>query len=405
MYCNYSLRNIKVNDMKVKLSILTTSDFPYGMASESFVRQMSLGLLENNAQLEIIRFWGNRLDNINDTSVKCTNYLFKKPFNNDFFKFIETFFQILYIPFFLFYRKLIIRDSVLLMYGLDRAYFVFPMTLFAKLFRIKTYRVITEVYSESTYAYKWWRKPNVLFNKWQVKYFDRYLDGVIVLSHFLKEESQKNGVDKNKILLIPHFIDLNIRNNLNSNQTKNQIIRIGFCGNPSIANGIIDLVIAYNELQNKCAVRTELVVMGAITDEVQKELNKFAMILRKIKFPGLLSKREVDEELSKCDILVNPRRLGIHADSGFPTKIGEYFATGKPVVSTKVGDLKLYFEDKKELVFAEANDPLSICDSLLFVIENTNTANAIAISGRQWAFDNLDYMRNSMKLLKFITKD
>ena len=162
-----------------KITILTSSDFPYRGAPESFVRQMSLGLLENNAKVEVIRFWGDRYSNINDTQIKCTNYLFKKPFKNEFLKFFETLIQIIYIPTFISYRKLVKHDQVIIMYGLDRAYFVFPLTMFSKIFRIKCFRIITEIYPTYMYAAKWWRKPNVLFGKWQIKYFDRYLNSCL----------------------------------------------------------------------------------------------------------------------------------------------------------------------------------------------------------------------------------
>jgi hypothetical protein len=46
--------------------------------------------------------------------------------------------------------------------------------------------------------------------------------------------------------------------------------------------------------------------------------------------------------------------LGILADSGSPTKIGEYFSARKPVVATKVGDLQHYFSDKKRAGFRRA---------------------------------------------------
>ncbi|MDA8938646.1 hypothetical protein N9H23_05960, partial [Flavobacteriaceae bacterium] len=68
-----------------KITILTASNFPFGGAGASFVRLMSLGLLSNNADVEVVRYWGNRFSN-DDKVIKSSNYLFKSPFKNEFLK-------------------------------------------------------------------------------------------------------------------------------------------------------------------------------------------------------------------------------------------------------------------------------------------------------------------------------
>ena len=220
-------------ESNLKLSILTSSDFPYGMAMESFVRQLSLGLYVNNVKLEVVRLYGDRLNNINDTRIKCSNYLFNKPFKNEFLKFFEVLFHILFVPYFITYRKFFKKDDAIIMYGLDRAYIVFPITVFSRLFRIKVYRINTEVYLPDTYAFKWWRKPLILFNELQVKYFDRYLDGIIVLSHFLRKLEIENNVKEHNVLLVPHFIDIDVRTASRDDFENKRIDRIGYCGNLS----------------------------------------------------------------------------------------------------------------------------------------------------------------------------
>ena len=64
-----------------KIVVLTASNFPFGGAGASFVRLMSLGLLSNNADVEVVRYWGNRFSS-EDKKIKSSNYLFKTPFEN-----------------------------------------------------------------------------------------------------------------------------------------------------------------------------------------------------------------------------------------------------------------------------------------------------------------------------------
>ena len=57
---------------------------------------------------------------------------------------------------------------------------------------------------------------------------------------------------------------------------------------------------------------------------------------KNIIFTGLINNDEVHSKLLTCSVLVNPRRKGLLADSGFPTKIGEYFTTKKPVIQLRL---------------------------------------------------------------------
>lgn len=385
----------------MKITILTTSDFPYHGATENFVRQMSKGLQINNAKIEVIRFWGERYSNINDTSIKSSNYLFKKPFKNELLKPIEALIQVLFIPLFIGCRKLYNQDKAIIMYGLDRAYFVFPVTILSKLFRIKCYRIISEIYPTYSYANQWWRKPLIFFYNIQLKYLDKHLNGVIVLSNFSKEICLKNKVKNDNLILIPHFIDLNIKKTI---KKEKEIFSIGFCGSPTVENGVLDLIMAIDLISHNPTYNFELVIIGSISNDVEKRIEELNFNKQKIHFIGLLTKDQVDEELQKFHVLVNPRRSGILADSGFPTKLGEYFATKKPIVSTRVGDLARYFIDKNEIIFAEPNNPESLADAIIFAYKNKKESEKIGINGYNWAMENLDYVKNSKKLIDFIEK-
>ena len=390
----------KNENKKSKIAILTASNFPYGGAGASFLRQLAKGLINNNSKVEIIRFWGERNFIPNDTGIPHSNYLFKRPFKREFFKFLELFIQIIYIPFFIAYRKLFKNDKVLILYCVERAYFVVPIMLWCKIFRISCFRIVAEIWPKNLIAPYWWRRPNIFFYNLQLRKFDKYLNGVIVLSKYIYDVCIKNGLSSKQLLLVPHFIDLHI--NKKVEDKVNNTFRIGFAGNPSFENGIIDLLIAFNNINKMSASNFELVIMGEITKKVKDQIDESDLISANLILTGLLSKDEVEHQLVNCDVLINPRCMGLLADSGFPTKLGEYFATKNPVISTRVGDLNEYFTDKKELIFATPNNPQSISDAILYVYNNIEESKIIGINGFKWAADNLDFNKNGKKVISFI---
>lgn len=388
-----------------KISVLTTSDFPYKGAAENFVRLMALGLFENNVDVEVIRFWGDRYSNKNNTPVRCSNYLFSKPWNKEFLKFFELLFQILYVPLFIFKRKYLQKDRAIILYGLDRAYIVAPLLFFARIASLKCFRVITEIYLPESYATKWWRKPLVFFGWAQLRCFDRYLSGIIVLSQYLLSICLKNKVRKQKIITIPHFINIEgVNNSKQFNTEPESEFIVTYCGTCTTENGVTDLLQAYIYLRKKeVLVDSKLKIIGPLDRSVTAFIDELDPIDKvSIEIMGELNAQEVENELYLSSVLVNPRRQTILADSGFPTKLGEYFATKLPVVTTKIGDLRVYFEDKNQVIFANPNDYLSLAMAIRFVLVDKMGSSRIGLNGYEWAKRNLGYKTNARTLLSFI---
>lgn len=384
----------------MNIVILTSGDFPYGGAPEALVRNLALGLNEISVNVEVVRLRGQRYKHSNDTNIKVTNYLFKKPFNLEFLKFIELILIISYIPFFVLNRKFIKKDDVILLYGIEYGYQIIPFIIFSKLVSIKCVRFITDSYRASTIMPVWWKSPKLYFYNLQITKFDKCLDGVIVLSKFLYDRSLKYGVKNSNLLLIPHFIE--IKKNPDDIKINNNNL-IGFCGTVNVENGVLDLIKAFEIIRLNHS-DAKLLIIGEVSADMKKKIQEMGIDMKNITFTGQLDKKNVEINLLKCSILVNPRQNGEWAEAGFPTKLGEYFAIKKPVVTTKTGDLKSYFTDKKELVFAEPNNPESLANAIEFIINNPEISSKIAENGYNWAVVNLDYKNNAYKLLNFINE-
>ncbi|HRY31349.1 MAG TPA: glycosyltransferase family 4 protein [Bacteroidales bacterium] len=383
----------------MRITIYTSGDFPHGLAPENFVRQMALGLQAAGAGVNVIRWRGRRYPHPNDTTVPAGNFLFPKPFQHEILKFAELILLILFIPFKLIYRKIFHRDQVVVLYGLEYFYIVFPFLLICRLTAVKCFRVITDSYTSQAIAPVFWKRPKVFFYRLQSRCFDRFLNGVLVLSEHLREDCLRNGLQEGNILLIPHFIDLKRQDATEGPKpVKN---RIGYVGTPSPANGILDLAAAFRIVSERLP-DPELMIAGKTGMETEKEISSIAGSKGKVLFRGMLPGVQAREAMLSCAVLVNPRKTGLWADAGFPTKLGEYFSTCIPVVQTRVGDPSRYLTDLKEVVFAEPDNPESLADAILYVLEDPVRAEAIGKNGFDWALAKLDHLTNGKKLLAFI---
>ena len=385
-----------------KISVLSSSDFPYGGAPENFVREMVQGianiLIEED--IEVVLFWGQRNCFYNDTKINCTNYLLNKPIRNEFLKFFELALQIFIIPAFVFKTKFYKKNEMLVLYGLDRFYIVSPIVIFCKIFKLKCVRVITEIYRTEDYTYYWWRKPLYFFNKIQLMYFDKYLDGIVVLSSYLMNYCLKNGVNKKNIFFVTHFINFN--NKISNNVTNsNSSFNIVYSGTITYENGITDLIDAYIQFFKVNAHNCSLTIMGKKNPNIYNTLDEIELEKFNIEFTGNLQRDKMFSILHNANLLVNPRRKSILAESGFPTKLGEYFSTKVPVLTTSVGDINIYFKNGHELYLSPPNDPKELSKMLNYIYNQLDERIEVGKNGYKWGKDNLDNVSNAKKLLDF----
>ncbi|MDX1652426.1 MAG: glycosyltransferase family 4 protein [Brumimicrobium sp.] len=387
---------------KSKITFITNADFPYGKSGENFTRNIALGLSENNAEVQVVRYRGRMFNFKNDLSIPCQNYLFRRQPKNSLLKGFQILLNVLYTPFFVLSKKISGKDQVFIIFALKYSYELLPFLLSCRICRIPIYQVIADHYTSEKIVPIWWKKPKYFSYLFQRKFLDRYFDGIVVLSNFLRLQAIKNKVHPEKVLLIPHFI---VFESLIAQPTKSKEKKvICYCGTVSVPNGITDLISAFQNVI-KSYPNVELRIVGERSFDVDNFLQKEGMDQSQIIFTGFLSKTEVEDEMNISTVLVNPRRESDWADAGFPTKIGEYFATKTPVVTTMVGDLTNYFKDKKEVIFALPNNPESLASSLLFALDQHHKeAKEIGLNGYLWARENLDHIRNTKKIIDFIKK-
>lgn len=384
------------------ICIYTARDFPYGTAAENFVRMMALGLHENGARVEVIRFRGRLKRALNDTPVKCCNYLFPTRAGNDFIKLFELIALVLFIPFSLLWRRFYRKDHVVVLYGLEYFYFVSPFILFCKLYRLKCVRIITDYYKPGMIAPKWWKKPKVYFYHLQFRKFDRYLDGILVLSSFMYNKCLENKVKENRLIHILHFIDVGTEDDImNLPPPEGKII--GFCGNPSIENGILELAEAF-EMVLKEIPDAELRIIGQVESAVREKLMTIIKNKDRLTLTGYIPHQEVKKQLQACAVLVNPRRNSEWAISGFPTKLGEYLASGRQVITSGY-PMEFNTEFRNIIINILDNNAKTLKQSLIQYFKNSEFLNTVNENGYRWAVKYLDYNSNSRILLGFLVNN
>ncbi len=124
------------------------------------------------------------------------------------------------------------------------------------------------------------------------------------------------------------------------------------------------------------AVELWLVGDGPYRDELEalvRQLN----LTDAVRFLGLQGRSAVCRLLAECSLFVLPSRV-----EPFGIAIIEALASGKPVVSTKVGGIPEIIENGSNGLLVEPDDPQALCEAMRTVWDDPALARELAAAGQ-----------------------
>jgi glycosyltransferase involved in cell wall biosynthesis len=398
---------------KKQFVLITSSNFPTGGAGANYLNLLCKGLILNGFFVRVFLLKGfafgsfknnSNRKNITENGIPYTYLSFKKRPRNKFFKFFDeliSFFSVIVLLFSLLKQR---KTTTILLYNSEIQSNI-PIFLLAYLFRIKIVTFIPEFYDKSVFNGSFFRRLKWYGFLINFSYLNKISDKLIVFSNFLRDEYIRRGFKEGDIFIQPNLTDFEYW------ITKDSEIKytIGYSGTPSVKDGLYDLFKAISLLQYK-ALSVSLLVIGdsvfgnSLVPELKLECQKLG-ISGKVTFAGLVESSMVKMYLSECRILAITRPSTKQTKAGFPTKLGEYFATRRPVLTTDFGDINKYFENGVDLVIAESGNPESIALKLKWMMENIEISEQIAQRGVKKAKDLLDYNKSVIRMVQFINEN
>jgi glycosyltransferase involved in cell wall biosynthesis len=132
------------------------------------------------------------------------------------------------------------------------------------------------------------------------------------------------------------------------------------------------------------------------------QLIKMLGLEDKIFYKGAITREEIPNVLMSAELLALPRPDSKQAQGGFPTKLGEYLATGKPVCVTKVGEIPDYLKDEVSAFMADPGDVDSFANSMIRALTNPELAKIVGENGRKVAEQHFNMGIQAEKLYHFL---
>jgi glycosyltransferase involved in cell wall biosynthesis len=120
-----------------------------------------------------------------------------------------------------------------------------------------------------------------------------------------------------------------------------------------------------------------------------------------VRLAGLLRRQDLLQLYQQASALLIPLFADVRSIARFPTKIGEYLASGRPVVTNCVGEIPLFLHDGSNACVVAPGDPALYGARILRLIENPTWASELGRSGWETARQHFDFRGYGPRLLAF----
>lgn len=176
-----------------------------------------------------------------------------------------------------------------------------------------------------------------------------------------------------------------------------------YCGSVSYLEIIFFVLDAFDRLTTSHHVKLYLVIGGEEDGKTatEKRISQLDSRDRIRTFSNLPYDQLVQLYIDAIGLLI-PLRPTLQDEARFPHKIGEYLASGNPLITTRIGEVPFYFKDNENALVTSHYRVEEYVQKMQFILDHPERARQIGLAGRKTGLENFDYRQYGPPLLTFI---
>ena len=370
----------------MRIVIVTNYPFPYGLAQTNRIIAMAKGLIHAGAEVDLVVSKATEQAGPKNHEAAGTfegisfTYATGTPYRPDgklkrallyYRGFYMTLQQIANM-----HKKKEIDALFMGVYGNG---FTFLVYLLTRLLKIK--------YIQERSEYPFLSYPGHVLGRIRLWIYLRFIcarfDGFVVISRALENYFRPFLGRDTPRLLMPILVETE-RFQLADTPSRNVI---SYCGSmQGTKDGVPILIEAFSKIASQFP-STTLQLIGPTDFDgfslLQEQINARKLADR-VLFTGRVERDEMPALLGASRILALARPAGKQAEGGFPTKLGEYLATGRLVVVTSVGDIPEYLHHQEHALLAEPGNAEDFARLLAVGLTDEKMRTRVGAGGRRW---------------------
>ena len=394
------------NNRRINIKIITLDAFPIGMATTNRIMSYAKGFVDNNCNVSVhcIKPTENHNQVFNKLSSGIVDGIYFKYSSGKTIKNskylnrqIDNFNGVLRICIDILKEKKSDKTDAIIYYATSSslAFLLFFITRLKNILFLKEENEIPDVHTKNKFLLN-----KFLFNR--IHY--TLPDGLLLMTKRLIKYFKEEKKIKKPFLHVPMTVDFDRFNNIKIKNNTNKYI--AYCGELNNKKDGVDLLIDAFAILTKDFPDLSLFLIGNAASDEELQLYKKKIIQyqlsKKVLLTGRISKDAIPELLCNATLLALARPESPQAENGFPTKLGEYLATGKPVVVTSVGEIPNYLTNEINVFMAEPGSINSLVSKIKTILLDYSHALEIGENGKKVAIEHFNNLTQAKNILNFI---
>lgn len=226
------------------------------------------------------------------------------------------------------------------------------------------------------------------------------MDGAFPISEVLMDHFKKNAPKKGvfKLPILCEFEKFDIER---AEVEKEFFL---FCGALAYQETIDYILKSYDLLPVENPVDLHLILGGGTENDYQNLLSRIEKLKKsdQVKVFRNVKHAEIPKHYKPAKALLIPMRPTMQDAARFPHKIGEYVASGNPMISNNFGEVACYFKDGETALVADQYTVEDFAAKMKFVLDNPEKAKLIGKQGKVLGLKNFNYLTYGSPLLEFL---
>ena len=235
-----------------------------------------------------------------------------------------------------------------------------------------------------------------------------HLDGIMSISSALMNLAKTYTQPSCKHLLVPIMVDYDYYGAI-TKRKNNSVPYIFHAGTLSQQkDGILGMIEAFGIAKQKLGMPIKYILTGAVSqsshpDELRDLISRYDLE-DSLEFVGHLNRAQIKKYLNEASLVISNRPKSKQDYYGFSTKLGEYLASGTPLLLTNWGEAVNWLENGKSAYVTEPENTLALANAIIHVFSNPEESRRIGAAGKDVCRKCFDYHNWSKPLVDFLNQ-
>lgn len=173
-------------------------------------------------------------------------------------------------------------------------------------------------------------------------------------------------------------------------------------------DGVVDMIKSFALASRKISKEIRVFLAGTFDNQNDKsqveDILKEYNLKDRVIFTGYLNYKDVKGYMQGASLAIISKSNTLQNKYGFPTKLGEYLASGIPVILTNVGESMYYMKNNYNASIVEPDNPELIADEIIRLFSDEKKRKQLASNGEKLVHEEFNYLYQAERIVNFMKK-